>query len=86
MATARSNTIRDIQYIKEANPCTDCKNYFPYYVMQFDHVRGRKVMKVNRLVYVTGRKNVDAEIDKCELVCANCHAIRSYKRQHGILN
>ena len=28
--------------MKESAPCTDCNNYYPYYVMDFDHVIGEK--------------------------------------------
>lgn len=37
-----------IQKAKEV-PCTDCGNEYPYYVMDFDHVRGDKVDIINRI-------------------------------------
>ena len=33
---------RYIKEVKERNPCMDCKVAYPYYMMDFDHVRGRK--------------------------------------------
>ena len=67
-----------VDNLKEA-PCTDCRLWYPPYVMQFDHVRGKKLGAVSRFVS-KGRSQavLDAEIAKCELVCANCHAVRTY--------
>lgn len=66
--------------IKASTPCTDCGVSYPYYVMDFDHVRGEKIGDLNRLV-ATGRKAlVLAEMEKCELVCANCHRERTHQR------
>lgn len=62
-------------------PCKDCGNKFPYYVMEFDHLHD-KVEPVTRLVSSSWKK-LKTEIDKCEIVCANCHAIRTWKRRHG---
>lgn len=70
---------REIQRLKDA-PCTDCGNKYPYWVMQFDHVRGVKVGDISRLVANRQLKKALEEIKKCDLVCANCHADRTYKR------
>lgn len=71
----KAQRIRDI---KEASPCTDCKGYFPFYVMQFDHLEGKTRNVSHMRTYSLER--VLAEISKCELVCANCHATRTYNR------
>lgn len=84
MRKARAD-IRDfVISIKENSPCMDCNNYYPYYVMQFDHVRGDKIDKINRLIYTSSKSKVIEEIEKCDLVCGNCHAIRTHKRQFDI--
>jgi len=73
-----------IRYIIEqkSKPCIDCHTNYPYYVMQFDHLSGLdKEFNVSQAVY--SKKSLDQikeEIAKCELVCANCHAIRTYNR------
>lgn len=73
---------QEIRDLKESLPCVDCGNFYPYYVMQFDHVGGDKVANVSQLLHRGhGRKSVMAEIAKCELVCANCHAKRTWQRQ-----
>jgi hypothetical protein len=63
-------------------PCADCGVKYPYYVMQFDHVRGEKVADIARLIQSKSAKKVREEIEKCEVVCANCHAIRTWNRAH----
>lgn len=67
--------------LKEASPCTDCGHKFPYFVMDFDHRDSTtKVADVSTLVKGTGRWSlVETEIAKCDLVCANCHRLRTYQ-------
>jgi hypothetical protein len=48
--------------------------------MDFDHVRGSKTFKVSEAVQLPtgiGFEKVRAEIAKCDVVCANCHRIRT---------
>lgn len=52
--------------------------------MQFDHIGTDKVGNVGRLKCSNGMEAVLAEIAKCELVCANCHSVRSLKRSIGL--
>jgi len=66
--------------IKESSPCIDCNKYYPYWVMQFDHVNSDKVADVAKLITYASMEKVLKEIAKCELVCANCHWTRTYKR------
>jgi len=61
-------------------PCVDCNQSYPYYVMQFDHVRGEKVDSISRLISCRRYHLVKEEIAKCEVVCANCHASRTFSR------
>lgn len=67
--------------IKESTPCTDCGIQYKHYVMEYDHISDDKLMNVTHLL--TGSwswKTIEKEIAKCELVCANCHRIRTFKR------
>lgn len=77
-AKARNKAITD--EIKSTTPCTDCgKKYHPF-VMDFDHV-GEKDRDVSLLVQAPASvKRLMAEIAKCELVCANCHRMRTFTR------
>ena len=70
-----------IRDLKEKSPCLDCKEYYPYYVMDFDHVRGKKQANVMELIPTLSKKRIDQEIAKCEIVCSNCHRIRTHKRK-----
>lgn len=64
----------------KSSPCVDCGLCFPPYVMDFDHVRGTKTHNVSRLLH-WGSNAVFAEIAKCDLVCSNCHRIRTHNRR-----
>jgi len=59
--------------------CMDCGVRYPFWIMQFDHVRGKKEFA---LASVAGRalQKVKDEIAKCDVVCSNCHDDRTYKR------
>lgn len=75
-----------IREYKEKHPCADCKIQYPYYVMDFDHVRGKKQKNVMELVPSLSKKKIDEEIAKCEIVCSNCHRIRTHVRKENKLN
>ena len=54
--------------------------------MQWDHLPGfEKRANVADLVKRSLKKQAEEEIKKCELVCANCHAIRTHNRAQGLL-
>ena len=68
-----------IASLKEA-PCKDCKECFPAVAMDFDHVHGVKICGIAQM-WSWGRSKVLVELAKCELVCANCHRLRTISRQ-----
>lgn len=68
--------------LKADVPCADCKGVFPAFVMHFDHLPGYdKVGPVSALARERTREVTLEELTKCELVCANCHAIRTTERR-----
>jgi lysyl-tRNA synthetase class I len=77
----RAYLVKYIQELKSTTPCMDCKELYPYYVMDFDHVRGRKHKNVMELIPTLSKKKIDEEIAKCEIVCSNCHRVRTHKRK-----
>ena len=79
----RKRNAEYVRNIKESNPCTDCKAYYPYYVMQFDHLGVETKLKAVGSMATENYSlaKIQAEIDKCELVCANCHAFRTHTRR-----
>lgn len=51
--------------------------------MDFDHVRGVKFFNIAGGSAANRRfASVVAETEKCDLVCANCHRIRTWNRSH----
>lgn len=63
-------------------PCADCKGTFDPVCMDFDHREpGTKREAVSKL-FKRGKKAVLAEIAKCDVVCANCHRLRTYRRRN----
>jgi hypothetical protein len=58
------------------NPCIDCGKIFRPCAMDFDHIRGDKFKGVGEMLSYK-RDRILSEISKCDLVCANCHRIRS---------
>lgn len=69
-----------IQTIKLASGCLDCGYRADPVALQFDHVRGQKLFNIGHEPTRTWPV-MEAEIAKCEVVCANCHAIRTHKRR-----
>jgi hypothetical protein len=70
-----------VNSIKANTPCADCGVIYPPYVMQFDHVSDDKRDNVADLVRSSvSIKTLQTEIDKCELVCSNCHVERTHAR------
>ena len=64
----------------KAKPCLDCKGSFPPECMDFDHRPEEvKVLQVSLMVRYNLEKML-AEIAKCDLICSNCHRIRTKKR------
>jgi hypothetical protein len=70
-------------WIKEGVPCGDCGKYYPAPCMDFDHVRGEKLGDVSRLLSRVSLHLIAEELLKCELVCANCHRLRTVRRARG---
>lgn len=63
----------------KAKPCADCGVEYPSYVMDFDHL-GEKEFNVARGRTSRSFVAVQSEIEKCDVVCANCHRIRTWAR------
>ena len=81
---ARAKMIALVAELK-SNPCTDCGGQFPHVVMDFDHVRGIKSGIISRMSKGRmARAKLLDEIDKCEVVYANCHRLRTNLRLKGL--
>ncbi len=72
---------RDFINTLKSKPCADCGISYPYYVMDFDHQDQR--LKVKDIAYMAARnwslEKIKQEVEKCDIVCANCHRFRTFK-------
>ena len=84
-ARTKANAKQALAWLRslKCKPCYDCKRKYPYYVMDFDHVRGTKSFNLARSAVRYGKRRVLAEVAKCDLVCANCHRTRTHQRRTG---
>jgi hypothetical protein len=66
-------------------PCADCGNTFPTCCMDFDHMDGHtKAYNVGSMfAHQYSRELIESELKKCQLVCSNCHRIRTRDRRKG---
>ncbi len=64
----------------ELHPCIDCGETDPR-CLDFDHIRGKKIEAVSRMIGSYSWKAIEKEISKCEVRCANCHRKRHAKRR-----
>jgi hypothetical protein len=79
----RRAAIRHIIREAKDQPCSDCGVRNPAYVMDFDHRHGgHKRFNIGRDA-LRGRCSEEAlrqEIEKRDVVCANCHRMRTHRR------
>ena len=72
--------IADLLLELKRGPCTDCGSIHPM-AMEFDHVWG---VKDTIIAYAARRhfslQRLMAELAKCQLVCSNCHRVRTAGR------
>lgn len=64
------------------SPCLDCNVSYPPYIMHFDHLRDKE-FNISGKGKGISKDKLFAEIGKCEVICANCHAERTHKRLHN---
>jgi hypothetical protein len=74
--------LRTILSEVKQRPCQDCGGIFHPWVMELDHREGTK--KEAAVANLGSKGCTDArlleEIEKCDVVCANCHRMRTYRR------
>jgi transcription elongation factor Elf1 len=65
--------------IKQTSGCVDCGES-NHIVLDFDHLSNKKY-NVSRMIHDGfSWAAIKKEIAKCEVVCANCHRIRTHNR------
>jgi hypothetical protein len=75
-ARAKRDLLRQLKDV----PCKDCGVRYPSWVMEFDHVRGHKLFNIATNLRSRSMSALLREIAKCEVLCANCHRTRTYRR------
>jgi hypothetical protein len=85
-ASQRKRAILDwYRKSKSGKACNICGGTFPVVCMDYDHMPGhRKFMEVSKMVRLGYEKEkIEAEIAKCQLLCANCHRILTVERRQN---
>ena len=78
-ANARATILRRyLDDVKMERGCVDCGYRGHPAALDFDHISGDKAILVS---FCKSRRQADAEIEKCEVRCANCHRIKSWERR-----
>jgi hypothetical protein len=70
-----------IEFFK-THPCVDCGELDPV-VLEFDHLRD-KSFAIGPQLSRRSWQSILAEIEKCEVVCANCHRKRTARRRGAL--
>lgn len=83
--TYKENSLRNrvrlremVDNIKQSNPCKDCGVFYPPCVMDFDHLHSKEGNVASLVSKGASWRKIQQEISKCELVCSNCHRIRTH--------
>lgn len=64
----------------KAKPCVECGRSFPPCVMDFHHrnPNDKKLTIARAVVRFVNLDRILAEIAKCDLLCSNCHRIKTW--------
>ena len=83
-ARRRAAKWRLAQMIKLHSGCIDCGYSAHAIALQFDHVGNDKKANVSNLIRSDyAWSTILEEIQKCEVRCANCHAVMTAKRKNS---
>lgn len=81
-ANLRSKKVKEfLANYKLAKKCMDCGYDKHHSALEFDHVKGKKHFNVCFASSITQARK---EMLKCEVVCSNCHRIRTYNRLYPV--
>lgn len=65
-------------------PCMDCGGWYEPCQMDFDHRPNEKKLFGISIYRSLKLSSIIAELRKCDIVCANCHRLRTFNRgQHS---
>lgn len=69
-----------LDFLKDKK-CKDCENS-DIRVLEFDHLRDKKA-NIAHMLSNSSLEEIKSEIEKCEIVCCNCHRIRTLSRSNS---
>ena len=67
--------------VKDNRHCSDCGIAYRYWVMDFDHLINKSFNIGHFRSHTSDLVKIKAEMEKCEIVCSNCHRDRTYRRR-----
>jgi len=74
-----------VDHYKMSHGCSRCGYAEHPTALHLNHINpDTKTKSVSELVKKGVMINIRAEIEKCEVLCANCHAIHTYANRHHI--
>ena len=76
----RNKITKYIQEYKSNKCCADCKENYPYWILEFDHLDNKEFTISKYRSHTTSLDKIKEEIEKCEVVCSNCHKNRTFNR------
>ena len=84
-AKQRYATMRGrLAVFKMASGCVDCGYNVHPDALDFDHVGDDKVRDISHLMG-RGWEHMMDEVEKCEVVCSNCHRQRTAARKERVV-
>lgn len=90
---ARSALAEELANWKVEHGCVDCGFSAHHEALDFDHLPAcGKTANVSRLLNSRGLhrqakiRAIWDEVQRCEVVCANCHRIRTARRRHDLIS
>lgn len=76
----RKRQFREYYMENKNKPCTDCKVQFDPICMEYDHRDpSTKLFNVSQPQSVSSLQKLKDEIAKCDVVCSNCHKLRTWR-------
>lgn len=76
----RKKLFKDYYQEAKNHPCVDCGIQYHPIIMEFDHRDPTtKLFNVSQPQSVSSLKKLKDELAKCDVVCANCHKLRTWR-------
>ena len=79
----RRNRMKKFKEFKKTLRCSRC-GYADYRALQFHHINEEKDGNISEMAQQNSWDVIMNEVNKCEVLCANCHQIEHYS-ERGIV-